>query len=70
MKQNNDLDGQQRAERLLELIANGDISDEAQVEFDRLLTPQLHEKIANAFLKRRERSAKNQNESETTDGRN
>jgi hypothetical protein len=52
MKQNNDLDGQQRAERLLELIASGDTSDEAQAEFDRLLTPELHEKIAKAFLKR------------------
>jgi hypothetical protein len=61
VKQNNN-DGQQRAERLLELIASGDTCDEAQAEFDRLLTPELHEKLVKAFLKRRERSAKNQNE--------
>jgi hypothetical protein len=41
-------DEKQRAEKILALLTSGDTSDEAQAEFDRLLTPRLHEKFARA----------------------
>jgi vacuolar-type H+-ATPase subunit H len=43
-------DAKRRAEKLLELIISGDASDEAQEEFDKLMTPGLLEKFAEAFL--------------------
>jgi hypothetical protein len=43
------------SERILEIIASGDVSDEAQDEFDRLMTPALQRKIGTAILELRKK---------------
>lgn len=43
-------DEKKRAEKLLELMASGDTSEEAQAKFDELMTPELHEKFGHAIL--------------------